>query len=365
MIRLNSTARQKKNSFMKFFLKFILIFTQGLLFSQSEKSHSVYLIGDCGEDTVSGKALLMLKEQLLKDPQSTVVFLGDNVYPKGLKIKDHRSELKILSQLDILKGYKGRAYFIPGNHDWNAQKRRGLKILKDQQIYVDNYLKDHSEIKNKNEECFLPVDGKPGPVSIMLEKNLRLIIIDTQWFLHSYKKGKTGSKRNTKKLFYYHLDSLLKYSKENDQQVIISAHHPIYSNGNHSRQKQPLRFINNCTPFQIVGLLGLNRLYSQDLSQPCYKKMSKNMLKSFDKYDNIIYTSGHEHNLQLFKEKGNRYIISGCGSKTEHLKKKKRFNSIFEDDSKTGFIKLEYFADKKIITTIYRVGEDPKILTDY
>lgn len=349
---------------MKVFLKLIFLLLPFTLFSQAEKGYSVYLIGDAGEDTISGKALLMLKDELLNDPNSTVVFLGDNIYPSGLKLNDRHSELCIQSQLNILKKYKGRAYFIPGNHDWNAQKRNGLARIKDEGVYIDNFLKERSLIKNKDDHSFLPGNGLPGPSTVMLDEKLRLIIIDTQWFLHFYKKNKVSSIKQTRFLFYKHLDSLLTYSGNNQEQVIIAGHHPMFTNGAHSRKAQPFRFLVNYSPFQIFGLMGLNRLFSQDLSQPRYRRMKKRMMNSFNQHDNIVYASGHDHNLQFFKEKSNKYIVSGCGSKTEHFRKQ-RFPSVYQDDSKAGFVKLEYFPNKKMRTTIYRVGVEPEILKDY
>jgi hypothetical protein len=350
---------------MRFFIGSILLILSLGLCAQTDKPYSVYFIGDAGEDTTSGKALLMLKEQLLSDPNSAVIFLGDNVYPEGFCTNDHLSELRLQSQLNILKEYKGQAYFMPGNHDWEAQKRKGLKRLKEEEVYVNEYLKNNSSLKNKNERTFLPADGLPGPETVMLNGKLRLIIIDTQWFLHFYKKNKTGSKKNTRILFYKHLDSLLAYSVANNQQVVVAGHHPMFTNGSHSRKLQPWRFLINCTPFQIFGTMGLNRLFSQDISQPTYRKMRKRMINSFENYNNIIYVSGHDHNLQFFKENNNKYIVSGCGSKLEHLKKKRRFQSVYQDDSKTGFVKLQYFSDNKVVTTIFRTGEKEFILNNY
>lgn len=57
--------------------------------------------------------------------------------------------------------------------------------------------------------------------------------------------------------------------------------------------------------------------------------MRKQMLSILNKYDNIVFASGHEHNLQCFKEDGNRFVVSGSGSKRSHLKKRKRFDSVF------------------------------------
>lgn len=333
-------------------------------FAQNNSGCDVYLIGDAGEDTISGKALLLLKEQLLANPNSAVLFLGDNVYPSGLKPNKKSSVMRLESQLQILNEYKGQVYFIPGNHDWQAQGVKGLKTLAHEQSYIENYLKNKTIVSNRNDATFLPKDGLPGPETVMLNDKLRLILIDTQWFLHQYKKNKIYSIKNTKQLFYKRLDSLLQVAKANNEQVIIAAHHPMFSNGHHGASKQPLRFLVNKTPFQIFGLLGLNRLLSQDIPQPRYGKMRKKMLYLFDGYDNIVFASGHDHNLQCFKDKANRYIVSGAGSKLTQLQKKQKFPSVFQDDSKTGFIKLHYTL-KSVQTTIYRVGEKELIVDGF
>jgi calcineurin-like phosphoesterase family protein len=332
--------------------------------AQENKSFSVYLIGDAGEDTVPGKALLMLKDQLLSNPNSAVIFLGDNVYPAGLN-GNHISILHLESQLQILKNYSGQAFFIPGNHDWHAEGPKGLKTLKNEQEYVELYLKNNSSATNKNEATFLPKNGLPGPETVMLTDKVRIIFIDTQWFLHFYKKNKVGTKAHTKELFYFHLDSLLSYAKQNKEQVIITAHHPMFTNGEHSRNAQPARFLINYTPFKILGWLGLDRVLSQDLKAPHYKKMRTKMLQSIDKYDNIIYASGHDHNLQFFNQGTNHYVVSGCGSKLSPLQKKKKFDSLFQDDTKTGFVKIEYQLDGSHSTIIYRVGEKEKLLVGF
>jgi hypothetical protein len=112
-------------------------------------------------------------------------------------------------------------------------------------------------------------------------------------------------------------------------------------------------------------MMGLNRLLSQDLVQPRYAAMRKKMLSIVNAYENVIYVSGHDHNLQCFKEGGNKYIVSGCGSKLSRLKRKKSFPSIFEDDSKTGFVKLEFYPEKKVNVIIIRTGEKKLLLNNY
>lgn len=347
-------------------LRFCLVwlFLPFFLHAQTPASYTVFLVGDAGEDTIPGKALLMLKEELIANPNSTVLFLGDNVYPSGLKLGNKNSEARLLSQLQILKNYKGNVYFIPGNHDWDAQKRKGISVLADQQKFVEDYLKQQSSVTNKDQKTFLPENGLPGPETVLLDNKLRLVMMDTQWFLHAYKKNKIGSKKNTKELFYKRLDSIVAYSKANGEELLVAAHHPMYTNGEHSRSAQPLRFLVNYTPLQLFGLLGLNRLFSQDIVQPRYKKMRKRMLGSFNTYDHIVYASGHDHNLQCFKENGNRYIVSGCGSKLSKLRKHKRFISVFEDDKTIGYVKLVY-TNGILKTYICRAGQAEVLLEGY
>lgn len=349
----------------RFYLKLTLLLFSLSLSAQENKGYSVYLIGDAGEDAEPGKALLMLKEELLSHPKSAVIFLGDNVYPEGLKANDKKSEAHLESQLQLLKEYTGQVYFISGNHDWKAQKRKGLQQVKNQQDFVEAYLKNKSTVANRNSSTFLPENGLPGPETVMLNDKLRLIIIDTQWFLQLYKKNFIQSKKYTKQLFYSHLDSLLNLAKQNNEQVIVAAHHPIFTNGLHSRSAQPFRFLVNYTPFQVFGLMGLNRLLSQDIDQRPYKKMRNRMLQSFKQYNNIIYASGHDHNLQFFKQDGCKYIVSGCGSKLSHLQKKRKFDSVFQDDTKTGFVKIVFDESGGNTTIIYQSNEKEKVLEGF
>ncbi|MDQ3048579.1 MAG: metallophosphoesterase [Bacteroidota bacterium] len=345
---------------MKKLFQWIFILSSFSLAAQNDSLFSVYLIGDAGEHREPGKALLLLRKQLLSDTNSAVVFLGDNVYPHGLIKNDPVSASHLESQLQILKEYKGAAYFIPGNHDWKAQRFNGLKTLKNQEDYVTDYLKKNSSVSNRDSGTFLPSGGLPGPHSVLIAEKLRLIIIDTQWFLHFYKKNKTGSIRETKKIFYSRLDSLLLASKIAGERVLIAAHHPLFSNGLHSRSMQPYRFMVNYTPFRLFGFFGLTRLYTQDLAQPRYKKMGVDLLKVIDKYSNVIYASGHEHNLQLIEHANNTFVISGSGSKVSSFVKKKKWKTLFEDDRSTGFVKIDYRPRQMPVITFYRTeGSDP------
>ena len=337
---------------------FILTLLPCVLYSQTETEevvHRFYLIGDAGNDTISGQTLLNLKARLKSDSLATVIFLGDNVYHQGLEIcnpkslKYLNSEKKLLSQLNVVQNFSGNVYFIPGNHDWKAGKWQGLKAIENVSKYIEENL-DLTSIRNKRGQNFVPSAGFPGPFTSTIADGVRIIAIDSQWGLQKqffHPVGRTQSSRKTLKRLYQEIDSLLNLASHNKELVIFAAHHPIYTIGEHNLRKEPLRFLINYTPFQLFGLLGLNRWLIQDVHQPRYRKYRENILRICDKYSNIIYVAGHEHNLQYFNRGMNRYIVSGSGSKISCIRKREG-DCTYYNDKQRGYFIITIFKNGRI-----------------
>jgi hypothetical protein len=114
--------------------------------------------------------------------------------------------------------------------------------------------------------------------------------------------------------------------------------------GHHGKPKQPLRFLINCTPLQVFGLLGLNRMLVQDIHQPRYRRMKNRILSVLDKYPNTVYVSGHEHNLQHFIHNKNHFLVSGSGSKQSPITGEST-EAKFLNGLEMGFMKVEYTSD--------------------
>ena len=75
--------------------------------------------------------------------KSTLLFLGDNIYPKGFPNGKYPEEHalaqnKLTKQLELSKNFKGKTIFIPGNHDWYS----GISGLERQAKFITNYLND-------------------------------------------------------------------------------------------------------------------------------------------------------------------------------------------------------------------------------
>ncbi|MBT8384488.1 MAG: metallophosphoesterase, partial [Bacteroidia bacterium] len=213
-------------------------------FPDKEIDHTFYLIGDAGNSAMgtSSIALQSFKQNLSKaSKNSTAIFLGDNIYPKGLPKKGHKNRAFAEHQLDIqtaaVKNFKGEIIFIPGNHDWYS----GLSGLKRQENYIE-------EILGKN--TFLPVNGCPIE-NRHLGEDIDLIIIDSEWYLTNWDSHPTindDCEIKTRSKFFDELEGLIK--KARGKTTLIALHHPMFTNGSHGGQYS---FKSHLTPLPVLG----------------------------------------------------------------------------------------------------------------
>ncbi len=116
--------------------------------ASDELTHTMYLIGDAGNDMPGAPAPVLnyLKTILPKENKnSSIVFLGDNIYeygmpPKDDSVKREAAEHRIKAQLQAVDDFKGWPVFLPGNHDWRGW---GLKGIRRQEKYIETYLNTH------------------------------------------------------------------------------------------------------------------------------------------------------------------------------------------------------------------------------
>ena len=129
---------------------------QQLTSTTSGLSHRFYLVGDAGNASANESTLplLSLQKRLQDAPKnSSVIFLGDNVYQHGIPKKDSEgyelAKHRLQTQIESVNGFKGQAIFIPGNHDYHSN---GIKGLKRQEKLIEDALGKGS---------FLPENGCP------------------------------------------------------------------------------------------------------------------------------------------------------------------------------------------------------------
>ena len=79
---------------------------------------------------------------------------------------------------------------------------------------------------------------------------------------------------------------------------------------------------------------------------PSTRPIRKGLEEIFNKYPNIIYAAGHEHNLQYFKINSWHHIVSGSGCKTQHVRAGSGAGSIFSDKEK-GWSRVNYYDKRR------------------
>ncbi|WP_316633606.1 metallophosphoesterase [uncultured Flavobacterium sp.] len=284
-------------------------------------AHTFYLVGDAGNaDEEQAQQTLELLHQKLKksNKKATLLFLGDNIYPKGFPSNDNASdkalaETKLTNQLKLTDGFKGKTIFIPGNHDWY----NGIKGLERQADFVTKYLND--------KKAFLP--RKSCPIeSTKIDSTTTLVAIDSEWFLEDWDNHPTINDNcdiKTREDFFTELESVL--NKNQEKTIVLAIHHPLMSNGSHGGQyslEKQLFPLEQKIPLPIIGsVINLLRKTSganpQDIQNKEYTIFTKRIKTLLQGQKNVIVVSGHDHNLQFVNKENIKQIISGAGSKSE------------------------------------------------
>ncbi|OKL41058.1 metallophosphoesterase [Pontibacter flavimaris] len=299
--------------------------------------YTVFLIGDVGAPDPKGEPSLQLMRKMMMETgeSSTTVFLGDNVYMNGLppegRYDREESERRLKDQLDILKGYPGEKYMIPGNHDWNHSGRGGLEYVMREQRFVNDYLTEENIVVGG--DFYVPGNGCPGPYEVKLSDDLVMIALDSEWWLHPFDRpygDNSNCESATEGEMLLKLEDIIEKNSGSD--ILIVAHHPLMTRGEHGGfftlrdHVFPLTMLRNWMylPLPVIGsIYPFARKYGgilQDVPHPRYQAYIQGLMDIFNKYDNIVYAAGHEHALQYFKYNNLAHIVSGSGCKTDYVK---------------------------------------------
>jgi hypothetical protein len=274
---------------------------------------SLYLIGDAGAPKRSGEPVLEALAQDLRVRQSrrVVLFLGDNAYPRGLPApgapERKEAERRLIEQVKVVTAAGATGFFVMGNHDWAKYGDEGWDAVRRQEAFVDS--------AGGGAVLVRPGGGCPGPSIVDLGR-LRLLLLDTQWWLHKGPKPTDPESSCPTDKESEVLDSLRSgLAGGTGRLVVVGAHHPLVSGGVHGghfdwkdhlfplRNVQPWLWI----PLPLVGSLypairssGISR---QDMSSRTYQRLIRALRAAFADHPPALYAAGHEHNLQVIQRR--------------------------------------------------------------
>ena len=359
--------------------------------------HRIILIGDAGR-LRGGKNPVVDAVQSrysFTDARNTLVYLGDNVYPRGLpgeadpnfqtsvetlqyQVRPGRSagavDLPRLGRpsrsdgpLDTYGvGKLGQVLFIPGNHDWAQGRADGWANIQRQGQWLANL--------NQPNIRMLPAGGCPGPEELLLTDKLVLVILDSQWWLHPYDKPGVESDCacKTEADVVAQLSDIAR--RHRDKIIVVATHHPFRSYGIHGGYytlKQHIFPLTDTNPAIWVPLPVIGSLYPlvrgvfgniQDLPNPTYRRMIHAIETALAPAPNVVFVSGHDHALQHLVDGSRQYIVSGSGINRERVKRGKLAKFVTSD---WGYVVLESWTDGRLTTSFYTVDETTTVTNVY
>jgi hypothetical protein len=274
--------------------------------------------------------------RLERDSAVVVLFLGDNVYPSGLPEQGSLTwagdSAKVADQASLVAGPLGRkrgarAIFLAGNHDWGheADWAGALRLVRLGE-FLDSWTGPAA-----GRLTMSPEPGTGGPGIVDLGRGVRLVLLDTAWWL-------LGADPPGKDEVIEGLREALRSAA--GRRVIVAAHHPLRSAGPHGVAEELGR------TFGVRFLLQKAGLLLQDLTSPPYADLRARLGEVFsDAGRPDIFAGGHEHSLQVFGLEATpvpRDLVVGSASK---LTKVRNAPGLLFARSEPGYAKVFVLRD--------------------
>lgn len=303
--------------------------------------HTLFLLGDAGDHEFNDPVLGRIEKELAEaGKQTTLLILGDNIYPAGLSDKGspyRQLEEETLNRvLNITRNFAGKTVLVPGNHDWGEMRESGWKNVLNQQEYIDAHY--------GSSVSFVPRDALPGPSTIHLTNNISLIAIDFQWFIHKWEKPlfARGNMETNLAIFLKNLEKSL--ALESGKIKLVLCHHPMISYGDHGKKlpwKDLLFPFGTYPPQPGLGYFipfhqKLKGEY-QDIAHPRYRYVKNHIMKVLKKHSPLLFISGHDHSFQHLVVDNNHHIICGSASRSGNVYKGSKAQFV---SNEKGFGKL-------------------------
>jgi len=337
---------------MKNHLLFFLIFKLCCfsLFSQSNNynDHQLFLLANLENLEPNGPELKSLENEIAKQKDEfTILVLGDfTPKKKWKKIKDNKTFPVIDKIMEMAKD-NGHVIFVPGEKEWDMGRDDAYKKVKAIEKYV--------EAKEGKHKSFFPENGCPGPEVVDINNHLRLIIINSQWFVQKDRPEEEDASCH----FIYgrelwdELSGL--FSEEENKTTVVAFHHPALSFGKFAGHTNFLQHLSPPIIGSFIAAYHRNVGGKMSLNNEIFKDFTHKVLDLAGEHQGLIFVSGHEYDLQLIDHNNSFYINSGSFSKSNHVASKEE--TLFASSS-NGFAKLGFAGSGAVDVDFYKIKSD-------
>jgi hypothetical protein len=307
----------------------------------------LFLIGDAGEPDprrVGAPLDSLFAQASLAPERSVIVYLGDNVYPDGIPALEEHAEYadarrRLNAQVQAVPP-GARGIFVAGNHDWGGVEPDGLYSIRHQGRLIE-VLAAGRDVR------LLPENGCAGPVAVDVGR-LRLILLDTQWWLHPYIVRDEHTRCPSDVATVTAMLRELSRPVREDGIVVLAAHHPLMTGGMHGG---------------YCGITGPFRRFagrSQDIVSSRNRTMRDSIESAVSEHRPLVFAAGHDHNLQVLRGgRGADYIlVSGAGAATRVACAVRMRESEHVVQHRVGFMRLDIMRGGGVLLNVFDYKRD-------
>lgn len=278
----------------------------------------VFLLGDPGQGRIATHPVLPRLQQDIERwsehlggdrGRVALLILGDIIYPDGLSAPEASGfptdSARLEDQVELVAGpaarqAETRAFFLAGNHDWGQRGDwEGAVRLHRLAGFLERRRARGVHVHLE------PPAGTGGPTVVDVGDHLRLVLLDTAWWLL---EGERAAKQAV-------LDGVEEaLASAGDRRVVMAAHHPFHSAGPHGE------LLTLGSTLGIRTLLARSGALLQDLSSRPYWGLREALVELGTRHrPPDVFAGGHEHSLQVLEPRRpgepDLSVVVGSGSK--------------------------------------------------
>ncbi len=218
----------------------------------------------------------------------------------------------------------------------------------------------------------LPAAGCPGPVLLPVGQTALLALLETDLWLRDDLPGPECAYASTDESIEGLRAALSENAVGENRQVLVLAHHPLETHGQHGGHYTTKEKIFPATELWDPLFIPLPFVYplarklsdsEQDLSSSRNEAMRDQLTRVFLEFPEqpLVYAAGHDHSLQVLdgREYGVRFIlVSGAGSRLTPVGNRDALFTAGEQDGELGYMRLEFMRNGGVLLSVITDGAE-------